>query len=216
MTTTFTVPAPHLRQALQTASAFMPGDYILPALAGVHMAPAGDRVAFTATDRYMASYETLKIEGEPFTATVPGRVVAALIAVLTPIDVQEDDEDGPVPPIEPFESATAVLADDGKQVTVRLAGLDEIAVTFVPVSGMFVSIPKILEEAEARGGEPLAGAHFTPRVLAAALDAVRQRQDAAPYIEPLEIVSAAAGKPMLIRYGDDLKVLIMSVEVPND
>jgi hypothetical protein len=217
MTTTLTVPAPQLRQALQTASAFMCDDDTFSTLNGVHLAPdgdpAGDRVAFTATNLFVASHETLKISGEAFEATIPGRVVTALIAVLAPIDVEDDNDPhfGPVPPVEPFDLATFALADDGKQMTVRLVGVNTIEIGFESPSMKFPNIPLIFDQAET-AAQQLAGLHFDPGQLGAVLDAVRGRDDG----EPLKVVGAANGKPMLVRRGEAFKALVMSVKVPND
>jgi len=208
--TKFTVPGPQLRQALQTASAFMSADDTLPTLAGVHLAPVGDLVSFTATNRFIASYETLKTEGDPFTTTIPARVVTSLIAVLAPIDVDDpwDDDGQLIKPFEPFDLATLTLANEGN-VTVRLVGHETVEITFVPPSMKFPDIPRIFEQAEAHTGEPLDGLCFTPAMLAAVADAVRQREDGL-----LQVVTAAKGKPMVVRQGDNFKALIMSVKVP--
>jgi hypothetical protein len=187
-------------------------DYTYLALTGVYLAPAdGGQVVFVATDRFIASHETLKIEeGEAFEATIPECVVASLLAVLTPIDVEGYDEDGPVPPVEPFNLATFVLADDGK-VTARLVGVETIEIAFEPPSMKFPNISKIFAEAEAGTGEPLARAHFDPGRLAAVVAAVKAREGG----YPLEVVAAAAGQPMLVRQGDSFKALIMPVKVSD-
>lgn len=213
----FTLAAPQLREALQTASAFMSDDDTLPGLNGVHFAPHEDLVAFEATNRYIASYETLKIEGEPFAATIPARVVASLLAVLTPIDVEDDPYDEmPAHPIEPFDLATFEAVDD-KAVVVRLLGSDEVELKFTSSSGLkFPDIPLIIEQAEERsahtvGAVPFTGVHYDPGQLAAAVAAIRERE----YDGPLHFAVAAKGKPTVIRQGDQLTVVVMSVKGPG-
>lgn len=197
MTSKFTVPAQPLRRALETALQFAgDDDYAPPALHGVRIQPHGEAVALIASDRFIASYETLNVEGEPFATTIPGRVAERISAVVT---TPADDLR-----YNPDDLVTFALGEDG-DVTARIVGEDTTEITFSPIDLDYPDIAKIFTEAE-KNSPPSAGLHFDADRLAEVAAALKERESG-----PVQIVAGAERKPLVIAQGDHFRALIQPV-----
>lgn len=204
--TQFTVPALLLRRAFETAMAFAHRDEEdgpHPALSTVRIDPLPEAVRISATDRYVASIETLKAEGEPFAVIVPLRVAERVVSLI------------PLPSDEPYAQpeyrmVTFVREKDGGPVTVRAVGETTATITFTPETWELQGLGKIFTDAEAAGATEVAfGLHVDPDRMAEVMAAIQGREDRTP----VRFVSAAPDKPLVLAQGTDFKVMLMPVRV---
>lgn len=198
--TQFTLSAKPFRTALVTALAFaeQPDPDYPPILGSVRIEPDGDRALVAATDRYAASLETLKAEGDIFAVTVPRGVAEDVVALIS---APEDD------PYAKPGMVTFVQEDAG--VTVRV--VDEsrtAAITFRDDSFTFPNLRKVFAPAEQITDEPASGIYFDPDRLAYVIAALKERSGGL-----IEIVAGGPGRALVLRQGDDFKALLMSVKV---
>jgi hypothetical protein len=200
--TQFTVPAARLRSALITALAFAEqDDDEYPAILGyVHFAPDGDSVVVSATDRYAASREVIKTEGDVFTVVVPSGIAADVVGLIG------DPADDPYAE----QGLATFVRDGGGEVTIRVVDQDRtVAVTYRPEKDpMFPDLNKVFAPAEKDPSGPAAGIHLVAERLARVAAAMRDRSDI-----PIEVVAGAPDKAVVLAQGSDFKALVMSVKV---
>jgi hypothetical protein len=199
--TQFTVPAARLRSALITALAFAEQDEDdYPAILGyVHFGPDSDTVVVSATDRYAASREVIKAEGDVFTVAVPSAIAADVVGLIA--DPADDRY---------AEQGMATFVRDDEDVNIRIVNQDRtVAVTYRPEKNlMFPDLTKVFAPAEKGPSGPAAGIHLVAGRLARVAAAMRDRSDL-----PIEVVAGAPDKAVVLAQGSDFKALVMSVKV---
>lgn len=208
--TQFTISARPLRAALQTALTFTESDpeEAVPTVRAVHLAPGTDEVTIYATDRFVASRETLKAEGDLFGFSIPREAVDQIIAAVRPYD-----------PNDPYrEPGIVSFTADGGKVTARIVESEvSTAVTFEPVDGRFQGgVSKIVEvltglfKRVAGAGDivDLAGLNIGADYLSRLSGACAARG-----VDRIVIVGGGTGAPLVVRQGDRFMAAVMPVQV---
>jgi hypothetical protein len=200
----FTVPALLLRRAFETALAFAYTGDPHPGLSVVRIDPLPDEVRVSATDRYTASTETLKAEGDPFAVIVPLRVAERIVAMIPPLADEEY--------AQPEYRMVTFVKGDGDGVTVRAVGEDTATIAFTQVwSYDTKEVAKIF----AAAGEADSPAEMTPELhvdpdrMADVMAAIQAREDGTP----VRLVCAGVDKPLVLTQGSGFQALLMPVRV---
>lgn len=212
MTKQFTVSALPLKVALETALIFAESDdeHGLPALLAVHFTPLPGMVAVGASDRFIASRETLKAEGEVFQFSMPRDITGDVIALVPPFDSD-------FPAREPG-MVTFAAEDDGR-VSARVVGPKATTtLTFTPVEQVAAGgVSKVVDVLaglfqkadDGSAGDVLTGLHLGPAFMARVCRAFGDRDGEGP----VQVVGGGERQPLLLRQRDGLMAAIMPVAV---
>lgn len=182
----FTVDAADLRTAIATAVMFAyTKDDELPALCGVHVEPLEGGIEFSATDRYVWSWETVKASGDVFGFHMPIDAVKRVVKLI--------------PKRTRYGFCDATLTRAGDRITVTVGG---DSVSFVSTADAFPNRQSIVKRLEPT---PVSDILFTPIRMARVFKALSDRPGEAPVCVTLN----GQGKPVGISLGDTFNALVM-------
>jgi DNA polymerase III sliding clamp (beta) subunit (PCNA family) len=194
----FTIAAADLRIGLTTAMAFAGTDDVYPVLTGIHFKAVDDAVDLVATDRYVASCETVKVAGDPHSFILPGAVAKQLLTLM-PRPTRKRALTGMV----------TFAARQDNRVTATFIGDVDLSLTFSPIELGTMSYPdvrKLIDDAAEKTAEAIPAVHFNPAYLVRVMVAVKARS-----YEPVRLSFTTPTKPVIISHGESFRALVMPV-----
>jgi DNA polymerase III sliding clamp (beta) subunit (PCNA family) len=202
--TQFTIAAADLRVGLTTALAFAGTDDVFPTLTGIHFNAVGDAVDLVATDRYVASCETVKVAGAPHSFILPGDVAKQLLTLM-PKPTRKRALTGMV----------TFAAREDKRVSASFIGDVDLSLTFTPIepgTGSYPDVRKLIDESSEKAPETIPAVHFNPAYLARVMRVLAGRANG----EPVRLSFTTPKKPVIVSHGESFRAVVMPVRKYED